>query len=288
MAESTATTFNLSHELVKSWSPCADGYRWFLGKFPQGGAYTAVHAALRADKRFDDTGWLFRAALSHALRNAPATTDDIVAAQSDEAAKLIEGTSHVKLIKVPNADEVKVTTEKDNGDDYAQIGSSGDYAQIGSSGYGARIGSSGYGAQIGSSGYDAQIGSSGYGAQIGSSGYGAQIGSSGDYARIGSSGDYAQIGSSGDYARIGSSGDYARIGSSGGGARINATGEKATIASSGIGARAKAGKDGAMALAYWDEKSGRPRFAVGYVGENIKPDVWYSLDADGNFIESAD
>ncbi len=198
MAESTATTFNLSHELVKSWSPCADGYRWFLGKFPQGGAYTAVHAALRADKRFDDAGWLFRAALSHALRNAPATTADIVAAQSDEAAKLIEGTSHVKLIKVPNADEVKVTTEKDNGDDDARIGSSGDYA------------------------------------------------------------------------------------------RINATGEKATIASSGIGARAKAGKDGAMALAYWDEKSGRPRFAVGYVGENIKPDVWYSLDADGNFIESAD
>ena len=225
MAESTATTFNLSHELVKSWSPCADGYRWFLGKFPQGAAYTAVHAALRADRRFDDAGWLFRAALSHALRNAPATTADIVAAQSDEAAKLIEGTSHVKLIKVLNADEVKVTTEKDNGDD------------------GARIGSSGYGARIGSSGYGAQIGSSGDGAQIGSSGNGA---------------------------------------------RINATGEKATIASSGIGARAKAGKDGAMALAYWDEKSGRPRFAVGYVGENIKPDVWYSLDADGNFIESAD
>ena len=96
------------------------------------------------------------------------------------------------------------------------------------------------------------------------------------------------IGSSGNYARIGSSGYGAQIGSSGYGARINATGEKATIASSGIGARAKAGKDGAMALAYWDEKSGRPRFAVGYVGENIKPDVWYSLDADGNFIESAD
>ena len=243
MADSTATTFTLSHDLVKSWSPCKDGYRWFLGKFPQGGAYTAVHAALRADNRFDDAGWLFNNALDHALRNAPATTADIVAAQSDEAAKLIEGTSHVKLIKVPNADEVKVTTEKDNGDDYAQIGSSGDDAQIGSSG---------------------------------------------DYAQIGSNGNYAQIGSSGDGAQIGSSGNDAQIGSSGNYAQINATGEKATIASSGIGARAKAGKDGAMALAYLDEKSGRTRFAVGYVGENIKPDVWYSLDADGNFIESAD
>ena len=61
----------------------------------------------------------------------------------------------------------------------------------------------------------AQIGSSGYYAQIGSSGYYAKIGSSGYYAKIGSSGYYAQIGSSGDYAKIGSSGDYAQIGSTG-------------------------------------------------------------------------
>jgi hypothetical protein len=52
----------------------------------------------------------------------------------------------------------------------------------------------------------AQIGSSGDSAQIGSSGDFAKIGSSGDYAQIGSSGDYAQIGSSGDYAKITSKG----------------------------------------------------------------------------------
>ena len=48
----------------------------------------------------------------------------------------------------------------------------------------------------------AQIGSSGYSAQIGSSGDYAQIGSSGDYAKIGSSGDSAQINSTGKYAVI--------------------------------------------------------------------------------------
>ena len=57
-------------------------------------------------------------------------------------------------------------------------------------------------AQIGSSGDGAQIGSSGYGAKIGSSGYGARIGSGGDGARIASSGDWAQIASSGDWAQI--------------------------------------------------------------------------------------
>ena len=121
--------------------------------------------------------------------------------------------------------------------DYAQIGSSGDYAQIGSSGDSAQIGSSGYSAQIGSSGYYAQIGSSGDSAQIGSSGYSAQIGSSGYYAQIGSSGDYAKIGSSGDYAKIGSSGDYAQIGSSGDSAQIGSSGNYAKIGSSGYSAQ---------------------------------------------------
>ena len=203
MADSTATTFNLSHELVKSWRPCTDGYRWFLGKFPQGGAYTAVHAALREDNRFSDAGWLFNNALAYALRNAPGVTADLAAGQSDEAAKLIEATSPAEL-KVPSSDDVKVTTENDNGDDNAQIGSSGNYAQIGSSGNDARI---------------------------------------------------------------------------------NATGERAAIACAGIGAHGKAGKDGALALAYWDESADRPRFAVGYVGENIEADTWYSVNGDGEFVK---
>ena len=48
----------------------------------------------------------------------------------------------------------------------------------------------------------AQIGSSGYSAQIGSSGDSAQIGSSGDYAQIGSSGDSAKIESTGEHSIV--------------------------------------------------------------------------------------
>ena len=64
----------------------------------------------------------------------------------------------------------KETDLNDNGNNSAQIGSSGDYAQIGSSGDSAQIGSSGDSAQIGSSGDSAQIGSSGDSAQIESTG----------------------------------------------------------------------------------------------------------------------
>ena len=179
--------------------------------------------------------------------------------------------------------------------DYAQIGSSGDYAQIGSSGDTAKIGSSGDYAKIGSSGDTAKIGSSGDYAQIGSSGYYAQIGSSGDYARIGSSGDYAQIGSSGDYARIGSSGDYARIGSSGDYARITSKGKHSVVMAAGYQPQAKAKKGSWITLAEWvrtgdkDEKG----FCIWvpkcvkteYVdGERIKEDIFYKL-VDGEFKE---
>ena len=67
-------------------------------------------------------------------------------------------------------EEIEDGIENDNGNNSAQIGSSGDYAKIGSSGDSAQIGSSGDSAQIGSSGDSAQIGSSGDYAKITSKG----------------------------------------------------------------------------------------------------------------------
>ena len=60
MADSTATTNNLqiTKDRVKSWAACSDGYRWFLGKFPDGAEFVPVYRALIADKRGDDADWL--------------------------------------------------------------------------------------------------------------------------------------------------------------------------------------------------------------------------------------
>ena len=172
--------------------------------------------------------------------------------------------------------------------DSAQIGSSGDSAQIGSSGYYAKIGSSGYSAQIGSSGYSAKIGSSGYSAQIGSSGDSAKIGSSGDSAKIGSSGDYAKIGSSGDSAKIGSSGYYAKIGSSGDSAQIESTGKHSVVMAAGNNSIAKAKIGSWITLSEWDCINGvwTPICVKTEQvdGERIKADTFYKL-VNGEFKE---
>ncbi|EKD6993924.1 hypothetical protein OSN22_001678 [Salmonella enterica] len=176
----------ITKEQVKSWHACTDGFRWFLDKFPQGGAYADVHGALIADKRFDDARWL---------------VDKMYRTHLDKA----------EFIQAETAATDKMVGELTSSGDDARIGSSGDDARIGSSGYNAQIGSSGDDARIGSSGDDAQIGSSGYNAQIGSSGYNAQIGSSGDDARIGSSGYNARITASGKNSVVACAGSIERI-----------------------------------------------------------------------------
>ena len=204
------TPLKITKELLKPWSPCSDGYRWFIAKFPQGEAYTAVQKALRNDKRFDDARWLTDKVWNNLILDQPQTTADVTANHDAEALDIIASTAAIE-VNVPANGKV---IESDGGKDDARIGSSGN---------------------------DARIGSSGYGAQIGSSGNGA---------------------------------------------RINAEGTNAVIACAGLHNRAKAGANGALALAWADEAAGRIRIAVGYVGESLKADTWYEIKA-GKFVEVA-
>ena len=51
------------------------------------------------------------------------------------------------------------------------------------------------------------------------------------------------------------------------------------------GGRAKAGENGLVAVAWWDESARRGRLAVGYVGEDgIKPNTWYGVTG-GKLVE---
>ncbi|EAA0697388.1 hypothetical protein DKT00_06270 [Salmonella enterica subsp. enterica] len=157
---------------VKAWHACTDGYRWFLDKFPQGGAYADVHGALISDKRYDDARWLVDQMYLTFLDSA-----EFIQAETAATDKMV---GELTSMEHPS-DQV----EGENSSGYnARIGSSGYNAQIGSSGYNARIGSSGYNAQIGSSGNDARIGSSGYNARITASGNGSVVACAGSIERI--------------------------------------------------------------------------------------------------------
>ncbi|EIC5136247.1 hypothetical protein K9043_004320 [Salmonella enterica] len=166
---------------VKAWHACSEGFRWFLDKFPQGGAYADVHGALIADKRYDDARWLVEQMYRTFLDSA-----EFIQAETAVTDKMVG----------------ELTSMNHPSDQVEGENSSGYNARIGSSGYNARIGSSGYNARIGSSGNDARIGSSGDDARIGSSGYNARIGSSGDDARITATGNGSVVACAGSVERI--------------------------------------------------------------------------------------
>ena len=117
----------ITKEQVKAWHACTDGFRWFLDKFPQGGAYTDVHGALIADKRFDDARWLvdkmYRTHLDKPefIQAETATTDKMVG---------------------------ELTSMEHPSDQVEGENSSGDYARIGSSGYNAQITATGKGSVV--------------------------------------------------------------------------------------------------------------------------------------------
>ncbi|EIT5351193.1 hypothetical protein L2J38_004449 [Salmonella enterica] len=157
---------------VKAWHACSEGFRWFLDKFPQGGAYADVHGALIADKRYDDARWLVEQMYRTFLDSA-----EFIQAETAVTDKMV---GELTSMNHPS-DQV----EGENSSGYnARIGSSGDDARIGSSGYNARIGSSGYNARIGSSGNDARIGSSGDDARITATGNGSVVACAGSVERI--------------------------------------------------------------------------------------------------------
>ena len=58
---------------------------------------------------------------------------------------------------------------------------------------------------------------------------------------------------------------------------------------SGLYGKAKASKNGAIVLCNYDDNVDIRHIRASKVGENgIKPDVWYQLNDDGNFMEVAE
>ncbi len=110
--ENEMNQYQITTDLLRKWSACADGYRWFCERFPQGCAYHDVITALNSDSRFNDVSWLVRQAFSDWM-----TQSDWAKTETDSTDKLASA-----LI------DVDATPEAD-----------ADGARIGSSGYDARI-----------------------------------------------------------------------------------------------------------------------------------------------------
>ena len=155
---------------------------------------------------------------------------------------------------------------------------SGDYSKNAQSGNNSQNAQSGNNSQNAQSGGYSKNAQSGYNSKNAQSGYNSKNAQSGNNSKNAQSGNNSKNAQSGDYSQNAQSGDYSK----------NAQSGKSCISASvGLNSIASTGDLGCIALTRWVESENRYRMSVAYVGENgIKPNVFYKLDDEGNFVEA--
>ena len=217
----------ITKDRVKAWDACVSGYKWFLEKFPQGGEFAEVYAALQTDKRYDDSVWLV----------------DKLFAELDTKTKVQQ------TVLISGADQVKIEQSVADG---AEGSTTGEWASAATTGYRASAATTGYRANAATTGYQ------------------------------------ANAATTGDQANAATTGYQANAATTGYRANAATTGEHAVAAALGIKAKAKASAGGAIVLVHRNDSGDLLQIRASKVGENgVLPDVFYTLSADGEFVEVA-
>jgi hypothetical protein len=255
--EQIANPLEITKERLREWSACTSGYGWFLEKFPQGGMFGEVYNALRDDRRYDDSDWL----INHVF------------------AELDTGTKAVQLVSITGADKAKIEQQvKDYG---------GKEGEVATTGYRANAATTGEVANAATTGNWANAATTGDRANAATTGNWANAATTGNWANAATTGDWANAATTGDWANAATTGYRANAATTGDWANAATTGEHAVAAAIGTEGKAKASVGGAIVLCYRNDNGHLIHIRASKVGENgIKPDVWYSLDEIGEFIES--
>jgi hypothetical protein len=172
---------------------------------------------------------------------------------------------------------------------WSQLAASGNCSQLAASGNWSQLAASGNCSQLAASGNSSQLAASGNASRLAASGNSSQLAASGNASRLAASGNCSQLAASGNSSQLAASGNASRLAASGNWSQLAASGDASVVVSAGLRAKAKCGKNGAIALAWWSAAEDRYRISTAYEGENgIKADTWYKLDYNGNFLEADD
>ena len=262
----------ITKERVKDWNACTDGFKWFLDNYkPAEAEFVPVYQHLIRDERNGDADWLLGKLLEE-----------------------LDTETHVKLVVQIAGADAKVIAEQQaagapgvtTGDD-ANAATTGDYANAATTGYYANAATTGDYANAATTGNYANAATTGYRANAATTGYRANAATTGDYANAATTGYRANAATTGECANAATTGDYANAATTGECANAATTGECAVAASLGIHAKAKASATGGIVLAWRDQRGKLLGIRASMVGENnIQPDVWYTLNDAGEFVES--
>ncbi|HHJ1442827.1 TPA: hypothetical protein ACQGP7_001181 [Pseudomonas aeruginosa] len=99
-------------------------------------------------------------------------------------------------------------------------------------------------------------------------------------------GDYSAASNTGDYSAASNTGNRSAASNTGYQSAAEVSGQESVAASLGIEGRARASAGSAIVLCHRDDEGHLIHIRASKVGENgVKPDTWYQLSAEGEFVE---
>ncbi|HBO9690412.1 TPA: hypothetical protein L5D89_001979 [Pseudomonas aeruginosa] len=108
----------------------------------------------------------------------------------------------------------------------------------------------------------------------------------GDYSAASNTGNRSAASNTGDYSAASNTGNRSAASNTGNRSAAEVSGKESVAASLGIEGRARASAGSAIVLCHRDDEGHLIHIRASKVGENgVKPDTWYQLSAEGEFVE---
>ncbi|MCT9628157.1 hypothetical protein [Pseudomonas aeruginosa] len=200
-----------------------------------------------------------------------------------------------------------------NTGDYSAASNTGDQSAASNTGYQSAASNTGYQSAASNTGnrsaasntgdYSAAS-NTGYQSAASNTGYQSAASNTGDYSAASNTGDYSAASNTGyqsaasntgyqsaasntgNRSAASNTGDYSAASNTGYQSAAEVSGKESVAASLGIEGRARASAGSAIVLCHRDDEGRLIHIRASKVGENgVKPDTWYQLSAEGEFVE---
>ncbi len=191
------------------------------------------------------------------------------------------------MSKVDKSVEQTVVGETaSNTGDYSAASNTGDQSAASNTGDYSAASNTGNRSAASNTGYQSAASNTGYRSAASNTGYQSAASNTGDQSAASNTGDYSAASNTGDQSAASNTGYRSAASNTGYRSAAEVSGKESVAASLGIEGRARASAGSAIVLCHRDDEGRLIHIRASKVGENgVKPDTWYQLSAEGEFVE---
>ncbi|MCS7890917.1 hypothetical protein N0473_33920 [Pseudomonas aeruginosa] len=173
-----------------------------------------------------------------------------------------------------------------NTGNYSAASNTGDQSAASNTGDYSAASNTGNRSAASNTGYQSAASNTGYRSAASNTGYQSAASNTGDQSAASNTGDYSAASNTGDQSAASNTGYRSAASNTGYRSAAEVSGKESVAASLGIEGRARASAGSAIVLCHRDDEGRLIHIRASKVGENgVKPDTWYQLSAEGEFVE---